>query len=103
MYVYIKTESQLWTVGFYDPRGDWCSESDHDDKESAASRVRWLNGGNELTELQEAAPDLLDACRVAGFAYNCAICHTPTGDRRNRLTEQNILRMAAIALAEKGV
>jgi hypothetical protein len=45
MYVYIKSEPQLWTVGFYKPDGEWIAESDHDTKESAAERVRYLNGG----------------------------------------------------------
>jgi hypothetical protein len=44
MYVYIRTEPNLWTVGFYDPTGKWQSESDHDSKELAASRVSYLNG-----------------------------------------------------------
>ncbi len=45
MYVYIKSESSLWTVGFYDHDGKWQPESDHDDSESAAKRVHYLNGG----------------------------------------------------------
>ena len=44
-YVYIKSESQLWTVGFYSPDGKWNPESDHDNRYSAASRVCYLNGG----------------------------------------------------------
>ena len=44
-YVYIKSEPRLWTVGFYDPAGKWHSESDHEDREEAAERVAWLNGG----------------------------------------------------------
>lgn len=44
MYVYIQTESQLWTVGFYAPDGEWHSDSDHSSKESAAKRVHYLNG-----------------------------------------------------------
>ena len=44
MYVYIKSEAQLWTVGFYDPKGKWQPESDHSDRESAADRVAYLNG-----------------------------------------------------------
>lgn len=47
-YVYIKSEPELWTVGFYDPQGKWQPESDHQTKEAAASRVRFLNGGNPL-------------------------------------------------------
>lgn len=44
-YVYIKSESQLWTVGLYDPNGNWIPESDHDSPASAAERVILLNGG----------------------------------------------------------
>ncbi len=44
MYVYIKSEPGLWTVGFYSPSGEWVAESDHDNTEEAASRVAWLNG-----------------------------------------------------------
>jgi hypothetical protein len=45
MYVYIKSEPQLWTVGFYAPDGKWMPESDHSTKDSAAARVHYLNGG----------------------------------------------------------
>ncbi len=44
MYVYIRSEPGLWTVGFYKPDGTWQSESDHDEREEAARRVAWLNG-----------------------------------------------------------
>lgn len=45
MYVYIKSEPQLWTVGFYHPKtGEWNPESDHNTPEKAAERVAWLNG-----------------------------------------------------------
>ena len=43
--VYKKTEPELWTVGFYDPAGEWHSEGDHDSADAAAERVHWLNGG----------------------------------------------------------
>ncbi len=46
MYVYIRSESQLWTVGFYGPNGKWNPESDHDSEEEAAKRVHYLNGGS---------------------------------------------------------
>lgn len=46
MYVYIKTEANLWTVGFYTPDGKWEAESDHSSKEEAAARVHYLNGSN---------------------------------------------------------
>jgi hypothetical protein len=44
MYVYIKSEPGLYTVGFYDPSGEWQSESDHDSSAEAAAHVAWLNG-----------------------------------------------------------
>lgn len=46
MYVYVKSEEYLWTVGFYDPNGNWHSEGDYDSAKEAAERVHWLNGGN---------------------------------------------------------
>lgn len=45
MWVFIESERGLWTVGFFEPNGRWHSESDHDTKYAAATRVRWLNGG----------------------------------------------------------
>jgi len=48
MYVYIRAKGeQLYVVGFFDPQGQWQSESDHASREEAAKRVRWLNGGRE--------------------------------------------------------
>ena len=44
MYVYIKSEPRLWTVGFYGPDGKWNPESDHDSTDEAAKRVAFLNG-----------------------------------------------------------
>jgi hypothetical protein len=44
-YVYIEAEKNLWTVGFYDPKGNWIPESDHNSQEDAAKRVHYLNGG----------------------------------------------------------
>jgi len=46
MYVYLQSEPNLWTVGFYDPHGEWMPESDHDTSEDAAARCHYLNGGN---------------------------------------------------------
>ncbi len=45
MYVYIRSEPGLWTVGFYDPDGEWVAESDWGSPEEPASRVHYLNGG----------------------------------------------------------
>ena len=45
MYVYIRSEPYLWTVGFYAPSGQWMPESDHGNADDAAARVQYLNGG----------------------------------------------------------
>lgn len=53
-YVYIQSEAPhkdndyrpLWTVGHYDPSGQWHSDTDHDNANEAARRCVWLNGGN---------------------------------------------------------
>jgi len=47
MWVYLLTEPGLWTVGFYDPNGQFHSDSDCDSKKEAAKRVNYLNGGND--------------------------------------------------------
>jgi len=47
MYVYIQPEQHLWTVGFYSPDGKWHPDSDHTEKQCAANRVHWLNGGTK--------------------------------------------------------
>ncbi|MBF6329790.1 hypothetical protein [Nocardia transvalensis] len=44
-WVYMRTEPQLWTVGFYTPDGEWKTDSDYGSREEAAERVSWLNGG----------------------------------------------------------
>lgn len=44
-WVYIRSEPQLWTVGFYRPDGSWEPDSDHGSSEEAAQRVHFLNGG----------------------------------------------------------
>ena len=50
MYVYIRSESELWTVGFYHPNGRWEPESDHPTPQAAAKRVAWLNGSKQEAE-----------------------------------------------------
>lgn len=54
-YVYIRSESNLWTVGFYAPDGKWHSESDHSSSVEAASRTIHLNGGNDEYLLRRIA------------------------------------------------
>lgn len=63
-YVYIKTEENLWTVGFYDPKGKWVSESDHNTLKSASKRVHWLMGEictKIVTEVIEQRMEEIDA------------------------------------------
>ena len=50
MYVYIKSEPSLWTVGFYSPDGAWHPEKDCADSDEAARRVAWLNGAKAEPE-----------------------------------------------------
>lgn len=45
-WVYLKSEPGLWTVGYYAPNGSWMADSDWNDREKAAQRVHFLNGGN---------------------------------------------------------
>jgi hypothetical protein len=47
MYVYINSEPNLWTVGFYKPDGEWVPESDHSSSEGAAERAAYLNGSGK--------------------------------------------------------
>lgn len=55
MYVYIKSEPGLWTVGFFNPKtSDWVSESDHNNSQAAARRVSFLNGGQRYEPGQRA-------------------------------------------------
>ena len=51
MWVYIQSESQLWTVGFYKPDGKFMPESDWGTKEEAARWCHYLNGGREPDDL----------------------------------------------------
>jgi len=49
---------------------------------------------------QTAAPDMYDALKRDELLANVAILATPSGPKRNKLTEINILRMKALAKAE---
>ena len=54
----------LYTVGFYAPDDEFISDSDHSDREEAAKRVNFLNGGYPL-----AFQLLLKACET--FVRKC--------------------------------
>ena len=67
MYVYIRSEPGLWTVGFYDPTGKFQTDSDHNDKNEAANRVSFLNGNPNPNHSEKAAKwDALDA-KIGAF------------------------------------
>lgn len=56
-YVYITSEPGLLTVGFYDPKGKWHADSDYDNREEAAARVAYLNGGRAAENAAESAAE----------------------------------------------
>ena len=64
MYIYKQTEfagkdnciHDLWTVGFYDPNGEWFPESDHLTPEEAANRTAYLNGIREEENVINSEP-----------------------------------------------
>jgi len=58
MYVYIKSESCLWTVGFYDPKGKFQPESDWSSTDEAAARVHWLNGNEPYQQMEKKCTEL---------------------------------------------
>ncbi len=43
---YVRSESQLWTVGYEDSHGTWHSDSDWGNRDDARARVHFLNGGD---------------------------------------------------------
>jgi hypothetical protein len=40
-----RKDDRIFVVGFYTPDGQWCTESTHNNRDSAARRVNYLNGG----------------------------------------------------------
>lgn len=72
MYVYIQSEPGLYTVGFYNPSGDWVPESDHPTPEAAADRVNYLNGAgairHELDSLRRRVEALESKRRKPAFS-----------------------------------
>ena len=46
MWVYIETERNVFTVGFYSPNGEWHTDSDRGTREQATERVHYLNGNH---------------------------------------------------------
>ena len=67
MYCYTQSEIGLWVVGFYDPEGEWHTDSDHAGPEAAARRVAWLNGRGGVND------DLLTACERAAEFFDTLV------------------------------
>ena len=44
-WVYIQSEPNVFTVGFYHPDGQWEPDSDYSTRTAASERVHYLNGG----------------------------------------------------------
>lgn len=67
MYVYIRSEPTLWTVGFYQPDGTWEPESDWDSPNGAGERARWLNGGTlaDAQHQDEASEQRYDSAQAS--------------------------------------
>lgn len=42
IWVYVRSEPGLYTVGFYDPQGKWHPDSDYNDSNQAAKRVHYF-------------------------------------------------------------
>ena len=88
MYVYIQSESGLWTVGFYSPDGKWNPESDHSSKEEAANRIHWLNGGEiepVVIQQKDSVPVFIPVLRPGervnvAFEDRCPVCGGYRGD-----------------------
>ena len=65
MWVYIQTEPGLYTVGFYNPSGDFITDDDFNCRSKARERVNYLNGGEKeileqfdvLEEIRKLSPD----------------------------------------------
>lgn len=46
LWLYRRTAEFTWSVGYFDPDGDWHQDSTHSTPGCAARRVHWLNGDN---------------------------------------------------------
>lgn len=89
MYVYLQTEPNLFTVGFFQP-GKWEPDSDHPTREEAADRVAYLNGKNppdltnaifvELKRWQKSLSGCItdDDIKKEAIALNAIICKNIT-------------------------
>jgi len=83
-------------------RTEW---QDAEEEKSEVFNIMYANFSDMLAEiesLQTQRDDLLNVCEKAEIPYNTLIALLRTGGTRNRFTEQNILRLQAIAKAKAG-
>lgn len=59
-WVYKESEPGLYTVGFYTPSGAWKPDSDHTEREQAANRVYYLNGGSIHITISKSIIDSIE-------------------------------------------
>jgi len=95
-WVYILSEPQLWTVGYYDINGAWEPDSDHETPDAAAARVAYLNGFTSMpcptcasnAPVLEAAKELADTgtAFVSWFETYGDYCVSDTERQRQKAT-----------------
>ncbi len=66
MWVYRKTDTGTWTVGFYGPDKVWYPDQDYGSREEAVTRVNYLNGGK--LESAAIATAVVHEAAQKGFA-----------------------------------
>ena len=49
---------RLYTVGWFDPHGQWIAHRDFDTSEDAARYIHWLNGGDSREAFYDGDADL---------------------------------------------
>lgn len=108
VWVYARTEANLWTVGYYGPTGEWNTDSDYHNRNQAAERAAFLNGSgiSSLTELNRLqalmakilieAKDLKNGLEKPNPAIVDTIFITPTGTAVDFLDE--IIRLSSEGL-----
>lgn len=67
MYIYKKTGKQVFTVGYYDPGGKFVTETVHTEKDDAAKRIHYLNGGVNPELFGQVIGDLYAAVANINF------------------------------------
>ena len=86
-WVYIQSEPRLWTVGFYNARGEWRPETDWPSPTEAAARVHYLNGGGAAPGVTKMRPPCEPTHSIGGTMADEPRYHPPQYDDRGRKIE----------------